>query len=48
MQVELNFHLMFLSATVPDKLKKLVHLIARAFYQPLQIVCLDILTKYPW
>ena len=33
---------------VPDNLKRLVRLTGRAFYKPLQIVCLDILTTYPW
>ncbi|CAI8025267.1 hypothetical protein GBAR_LOCUS14615 [Geodia barretti] len=33
---------------VPLKLKVLVRVIARAFYQPQQIVVLDILAKYPW
>lgn len=35
-------------AEVPPHLKKLVKFIGRAFYQPQQIVVLDILAKYPW
>ena len=36
------------TAEVPPHLKKLVKFIGRAFYQPQQIVVLDILAKYPW
>ena len=38
----------FTADEVPLKLKVLVRVIARAFYQPQQIVVLDILAKYPW
>ncbi|XP_064390901.1 general transcription factor IIE subunit 1-like [Halichondria panicea] len=33
--------------TIPQELKRLVRVIARSFYQPMQIVCLDILATYP-
>ena len=36
------------TAEVPPQLRKLVRLVARAFFQPQHIVVLDILSMYPW
>ena len=33
---------------VPDSLRLLVRLVARAFYRDEHIVVLDVLSKYPW
>lgn len=33
---------------VPPQLKKLVRMVARAFYGSLHVVCLDLLSNYPW
>lgn len=38
----------FPTAEVPPQLRKLVRLVARAFFQPQHIVVLDILSMYPW